>query len=68
MEYTLIVEPLIQLNEKEAELNEPVPPASTPYTVDVPPEEAPELSTVNTEVRTLEVTVEVPAKTIPLSV
>ena len=67
-ERTLMVEPLRQLKEKDSEVNDPVPFASTPYTFDVPPTVAVELSTVKTEGRNLDVTDDVPPKTIPFNV
>ena len=63
-----MVEPLRELKEKLPEPRVPVPLLSTPVTILVPSEEAAELSTVSTHVRSLAVTDVVPPKTIPLRV
>ena len=59
---------LKQLKENDADVKVPVPLASTAVTVLVPPEDAAELSTVTTDVRSLDVTDDVPPNTIPLRV
>jgi hypothetical protein len=68
LEYTFIVEPFSELNEKLADPREPVPLHSTPVTVDVPMLDAVELLTVTTEVRNFAFAVVVPPKTMPFNV
>ena len=67
-ENTLIVEPFRELKEKLAGPRVPVPLHSIPLTIDVPPEDAAELSTVRTHVLSFAVTLVVPVKTMPFSV
>ena len=59
---------MIQLKEKEAEPNVPVPLHNAATTVEVPPEDAAELSTVTTEVLNLAVAVVVPPNKRPVRV
>ena len=62
----MIVEPLIALNENVDSANGPVPPHATPITSLNPPDVAPELSIVRTDVLNLDVCVDVPANEIPV--
>jgi hypothetical protein len=68
LESTFNVLPFKELNEKLAGPSVPVPLHSTPYTSLVPPLDAPELSTVNTVVRSFAVAVDVLPKTMPFKV
>ena len=67
-EYTLTVEPLIELKLKLADPSVPVPLYSIPVTTDVPPEEAVELFTEITQVRILALAEVVPPNTTPFNV
>jgi hypothetical protein len=68
LEYTLMVDPFKELNEKDEGESAPVPEAFTPVTADVPPVEAAELRTVKTHVRTFAVCAVVPGSEIPVRV
>jgi hypothetical protein len=68
LEYTFIVEPFNELNEKLADPSVPVPLHSTPITVDVPPVDAVELFTFTTDVRNFAVADVVPPNTMPFNV